>query len=291
MTTTLQDILFRANVPELFDSLVEEQMDDVNGPAFNSITNFMTFVATPLKIKMGVAAKIWKQLENYHAGTSNEHAISVIDDSDDDEIEEIKDRKVEPTNVSSKQNLRSSSSSSASSSSATSSTSTSSTTSKKRSKPSSSTVPMPLSSGWSSIASIKNNHYPVFNFPIFAPESLLRARQYVAAHNEGTFTIYSDGGARNNPGISGAGVALFLPDGRSLAHMVVYLGDYQTNNYAEYVGIILGLTLAATFQIKHLKGKIFFLLILPDIIDSQDSPFERLLTYISFFLNIVYFSL
>ena len=74
------------------------------------------------------------------------------------------------------------------------------------------------------------------------------------AANEGTYTVYSDGGARNNPGISGAGVALFLPDGRPLASMVVYLGDCQTNNYAEYVGIILGLTLAATIGIKHLKG-------------------------------------
>ncbi|MEK7133659.1 MAG: ribonuclease HI family protein [Patescibacteria group bacterium] len=50
--------------------------------------------------------------------------------------------------------------------------------------------------------------------------------------------IYTDGGARNNPGPAGAGV--FLIDGAKQIECKKYLGS-QTNNWAEYEAVLLAL--------------------------------------------------
>ncbi len=49
--------------------------------------------------------------------------------------------------------------------------------------------------------------------------------------------IYTDGGARGNPGPAGAG-AVILEGERVLAEVKKYLGE-QTNNWAEYEAVIL----------------------------------------------------
>ena len=54
-------------------------------------------------------------------------------------------------------------------------------------------------------------------------------------------TIYTDGGARGNPGISGVGAVILDTDGRVLVEISKYLGDSLTNNYAEYEAIYLAL--------------------------------------------------
>lgn len=51
--------------------------------------------------------------------------------------------------------------------------------------------------------------------------------------------IYTDGGARNNPGPAGAGVVIF-EGGKKVAEVKKFLGN-QTNNWAEYEALILGL--------------------------------------------------
>ena len=51
--------------------------------------------------------------------------------------------------------------------------------------------------------------------------------------------IYTDGGARNNPGPAGAGVVIV--DGGKKTEMKKFLGS-QTNNWAEYEALILALT-------------------------------------------------
>ncbi len=50
--------------------------------------------------------------------------------------------------------------------------------------------------------------------------------------------IYTDGGARNNPGPAGAGV--FIIDGKQTTEMKKFLGS-QTNNWAEYEAVALAL--------------------------------------------------
>jgi len=53
-------------------------------------------------------------------------------------------------------------------------------------------------------------------------------------------TIFTDGGSRSNPGIAGAGAAIFDEDGVELADASKFLG-IRTNNWAEYEAVILGL--------------------------------------------------
>ncbi len=54
--------------------------------------------------------------------------------------------------------------------------------------------------------------------------------------------IFTDGGARGNPGPAGAG-AVILKDGEEVAHVSKFLG-VQTNNIAEYEALYLALEAA-----------------------------------------------
>ena len=65
-------------------------------------------------------------------------------------------------------------------------------------------------------------------------------------------TAHVDGGARGNPGPAGYGVAVTDASGNSVAELSEYLG-HQTNNYAEYQGLLAALRYAAEHQIKTLK--------------------------------------
>lgn len=52
--------------------------------------------------------------------------------------------------------------------------------------------------------------------------------------------IYTDGGARNNPGPAGAGVVIYEGN-KKVAELKKFLGE-RTNNWAEYEAVILALT-------------------------------------------------
>ncbi len=54
--------------------------------------------------------------------------------------------------------------------------------------------------------------------------------------------MYTDGGARGNPGPAGAGAVIYK-DGSEIGHVSKYLGR-RTNNWAEYEALILALTTA-----------------------------------------------
>ena len=53
-------------------------------------------------------------------------------------------------------------------------------------------------------------------------------------------TIYTDGGARGNPGPAALGVVIIDATKKTIAEYGEYLGE-QTNNYAEYSALISGL--------------------------------------------------
>jgi ribonuclease HI len=55
-----------------------------------------------------------------------------------------------------------------------------------------------------------------------------------------TWTCYTDGGARGNPGPSGIGVVIESPTGER-TELSKFLGN-GTNNYAEYAAVVLALT-------------------------------------------------
>jgi ribonuclease HI len=63
---------------------------------------------------------------------------------------------------------------------------------------------------------------------------------------------HSDGGARGNPGPAGFGVVLKDEAGRQVAQLSEYLG-HQTNNFAEYQGLIAALEYAIAHGPKALK--------------------------------------
>jgi ribonuclease HI len=63
---------------------------------------------------------------------------------------------------------------------------------------------------------------------------------------------HSDGGARGNPGPSGYGVVIKDESGRKVAALSEYLG-HQTNNFAEYQGLIAALEYALQHGPKALK--------------------------------------
>ena len=64
--------------------------------------------------------------------------------------------------------------------------------------------------------------------------------------------LWSDGGARGNPGPAGAGAVLKDPRGATLARCSEYLG-HTTNNVAEYTALVLGLERAIELGISRIE--------------------------------------
>jgi len=87
-----------------------------------------------------------------------------------------------------------------------------------------------------------------------ASKSLFAARE--EAHGptapEHYLIAHSDGGARGNPGPAGYGVVIQDQSGKKVAHLSEYLG-HQTNNFAEYQGLIAALEYALGHGPKALK--------------------------------------
>ena len=72
---------------------------------------------------------------------------------------------------------------------------------------------------------------------LFGAPTQDKPQSYLVAH--------IDGGARGNPGPAGYGVVLEDEKGRPVAQLHKYLGR-QTNNYAEYSGLLAALEYAVT---------------------------------------------
>src|SRR5580704_7976629 len=84
--------------------------------------------------------------------------------------------------------------------------------------------------------------YPSRN--LFSSSHARTLEKYLIAH--------SDGGARGNPGPAGYGVVIQDEAGRKIAALSQYLG-HQTNNFAEYQGLIAALEYAIEHGHKALK--------------------------------------
>jgi len=66
------------------------------------------------------------------------------------------------------------------------------------------------------------------------------------------YTAHCDGGSRGNPGPSGYGAVIEDPKGQTVARMSQFLG-IQTNNYAEYSGLLAVLEWAIANGAKCLR--------------------------------------
>jgi len=85
-------------------------------------------------------------------------------------------------------------------------------------------------------------------------KSLFSQRENASRENppEHYLVAHSDGGARGNPGPAGYGVVSQDESGKKVAHLSEYLG-HQTNNFAEYQGLIAALEYALQHGPKALK--------------------------------------
>lgn len=72
---------------------------------------------------------------------------------------------------------------------------------------------------------------------------------YDTCYMQTNYIIYTDGGARGNPGPAGAGALVMDSEGNVLAEIAEPLG-VRTNNWAEYEAVYLGLT-----ALKNKVGK------------------------------------
>lgn len=73
-----------------------------------------------------------------------------------------------------------------------------------------------------------------------------------AKTHTGSFSLYTDGASRGNPGEAGAGVVILNEHGEELAAYGFYLGQCS-NNVAEYKALIAGLREAAKLGCRQLN--------------------------------------
>ncbi len=90
----------------------------------------------------------------------------------------------------------------------------------------------------------------------FPAKSRYRSQEFIGGAitslDQGYLVASIDGGARGNPGPAGYGVVIEDEMGRPVAQLSEFLGR-QTNNYAEYSGLLAALNYALRHGFKALK--------------------------------------
>ena len=82
--------------------------------------------------------------------------------------------------------------------------------------------------------------------------SLFEGMEAGSSESGGWYTAHCDGGSRGNPGPSGYGAVVEDPTGKVVARLSEFLGR-QTNNYAEYKGLISVLEWAQQHGARRLR--------------------------------------
>lgn len=83
-------------------------------------------------------------------------------------------------------------------------------------------------------------------------DSLFSEPPTPSSADSGWFTAHCDGGSRGNPGPAGYGAVIEDPQGTVVARLSQYLGR-QTNNYAEYQGLLAVLAWAGEHGARRLR--------------------------------------
>ena len=84
------------------------------------------------------------------------------------------------------------------------------------------------------------------------PPSLFPESQTVSGTPNSWITAHCDGGARGNPGPAGFGALIQDADGQVFAELSEFLG-IQTNNFAEYSGLLASLDYALAHGHRRLR--------------------------------------
>ena len=88
--------------------------------------------------------------------------------------------------------------------------------------------------------------------PSHPPPRMHPAGPVLAVQPHRKLRVASDGAARGNPGPAGAGAVLFDEQGRVLERLGTFVGR-QTNNVAEYQGVLLGVRRARELGAEELE--------------------------------------
>ena len=66
-----------------------------------------------------------------------------------------------------------------------------------------------------------------------------------------TYKLYFDGCSKGNPGKAGAGAVIYK-NNMEIFSISIFVGEKETNNVAEYTGLLIGLKEAVKLEIKDL---------------------------------------
>jgi ribonuclease HI len=69
-----------------------------------------------------------------------------------------------------------------------------------------------------------------------------------------TYELYFDGCSKGNPGKAGAGAVIYK-NNMEIFSISIFVGEKETNNVAEYSGLVIGLKEAVKLAIKNLEVK------------------------------------
>ena len=69
-----------------------------------------------------------------------------------------------------------------------------------------------------------------------------------------TYSLYFDGCSKGNPGKAGAGAVIYK-NNMEIFSISIFVGEKETNNVAEYSGLVIGLKEAVKLSIKNLDVK------------------------------------
>jgi ribonuclease HI len=119
-----------------------------------------------------------------------------------------------------------------------------------------SSVLWPATVQWAAASKSIRGKLKVMPFRPFPGKSRYRSQEFdggaIDSSDEGYLVAYIDGGARGNPGPAGYGVVIEDEIGRPVAELSEFLGR-QTNNYAEYSGLLAALNYTLRHDFKALK--------------------------------------
>ena len=69
-----------------------------------------------------------------------------------------------------------------------------------------------------------------------------------------TYSLYFDGCSKGNPGKAGAGAVIYK-NNMEIFSISIFVGEKETNNVAEYTGLVIGLKEAVKLAIKNVEVK------------------------------------
>lgn len=100
--------------------------------------------------------------------------------------------------------------------------------------------------------------------------------------------IYTDGGARNNPGPAGIGIAIYDGGGALLETFKKYIGK-ATNNVAEYRALIIGLKRAKKYQPKEIECRLDSELVVRQIVGDYKTKDPKMKELLEEVRNLTFF--